>query len=91
MATPQHHNECTIRRKMMITQYTWNLATDEKKIKNQEWQIRPCGTPLFSDQERTTGICKSCAGGWTHPNNFPCDINGNPIASPVQPTGHENE
>ncbi len=37
----------------------------------QEWTIRVCGMPLFSDLERASGACRSCASGRTHPEDHP--------------------
>jgi len=36
-----------------------------------EWETSACGAPLLSEVERTTGICRSCADGWNHPDNYP--------------------
>ncbi len=41
------------------------------KAAGQEWTIRACGMPLFSDLERASGVCRSCASGWTHPEDHP--------------------
>ncbi len=41
------------------------------KVAGQEWTIRACGMPLFSDMERASGVCRSCASGWTHPEDHP--------------------
>ena len=37
----------------------------------QEWTTRACDIPLFSDAERASGICRSCASGWSHPEDRP--------------------
>jgi len=31
----------------------------------------PCGMLLFSDLERASGVCRSCASGWAHPEDHP--------------------
>jgi hypothetical protein len=41
------------------------------KPAGQEWTIRACGMLLFSDLERASGVCRSCASGWTHPEDHP--------------------
>jgi len=41
------------------------------KAAGQEWTTRACGMPLFSDLERASGVCRSCASGWTHPEDHP--------------------
>jgi hypothetical protein len=41
------------------------------KAADQEWTTRACDMPLFSDAERASGVCRSCASGWTHPENRP--------------------
>ncbi len=41
------------------------------KAAGQEWTTRACGMPLFSNLERASGVCRSCASGWTHPEDHP--------------------
>ncbi len=41
------------------------------KAAGQEWATRACGMPLFSDLERASGVCTSCASGWSHPEDRP--------------------
>ncbi len=41
------------------------------KAAGQEWTIRACGMLLFSDLERASGVCRSCASGWAHPEDHP--------------------
>lgn len=64
-------NSCTQMRRQLITHSTVNLTTGEYTDGAQEWKTQPCGVPLFSDADRTRGTCRSCAKGWTHPNNYP--------------------
>lgn len=28
-----------------------------------------CGVPLFSAEEKISGVCRSCLNGWEHPDN----------------------
>lgn len=37
----------------------------------REWTTRACDMPLFSDAERASGVCRSCASGWSHPEDHP--------------------
>src|SRR5262245_5690658 len=39
-----------------------------------EWETRACGIPLLSEEERTTGICRACASGWSHADNYPAEL-----------------
>ena len=41
------------------------------KATGPEWVIRACDTPLFSDAECASGVCRSCASGWSHPEDGP--------------------
>ena len=41
------------------------------KAAGYDWTIRACGMPLFSDLECASGVCRSCTGGWTHPEDHP--------------------
>lgn len=41
------------------------------RVAGYEWTIRACGMLLFSDVERASGVCRSCASGWTHPEDHP--------------------
>lgn len=65
---------CQVIRRMLIKHSTLNIATGEtSSMAREEWVTRPCGTPLFGDEERAVGKCRSCAKGWTHPNNYPVE------------------
>src|SRR5690606_8452208 len=46
------------------------VSGEMKDEGRQEWRDEPCGTPLFSGDNRKDGICRSCASGWTHPENY---------------------
>lgn len=67
------HHECAIVRTILVTHYTLNMSTGAKSEDRQEWVTRPCGSPLFSDDDRATGRCKSCDRGWNHPDNYRAD------------------
>lgn len=66
-------DSCTKMRRMLISSGALNAATGETKITASEWVTRECGVPLFGDKERKAGICRSCASGWTHPENYPVE------------------
>ena len=38
------------------------------EIRSAEWVTEECGVPLFSNDGP---VCRGCAGGWWHPENFP--------------------
>lgn len=50
-----------------------NTASGAYTETKAEWVTEPCGIPLFQEQERKTGVCRSCAKGWTHPENYRVD------------------
>lgn len=63
-------NACTTMRRVLVRHSTLSLASGESQSAGDEWQDGPCGTPLFTDAEKKSGTCRSCARGWTHPENF---------------------
>jgi hypothetical protein len=64
-------NSCTVIRRKLVRTGTLNMITGEHQTTGEEWRTEPCGTPLFTDDERRSDICRSCASGWTHPDNYP--------------------
>ncbi len=66
-------HSCTKMRRMLITHSVLTFNTANVQELGSEWVTQACGVPLFNDAERETGICKSCAKGWTHENNYPVD------------------
>jgi len=66
---PRH--ACMQIRRKLVTHSTLNMMTGETAEAGQEWHTEACGAPLWSDEERETGFCRSCLSGWTHPDNFP--------------------
>ena len=57
--------------RVLVRRSTMNLTTGAMTPTGQEWATRACEVPLFSDLERASGVCRSCASGWTHPENHP--------------------
>ena len=70
-ARPQSHTSCHTLRRVLVRRSTMNLTTGAMTPTGQEWTTRACDVPLFSDLERASGVCTSCASGWTHPENSP--------------------
>ena len=68
---PQSHTSCHTLRRVLVRHSTMNLMTGAMTPAGQEWTMRACDVPLFSDLERASGVCTSCASGWTHPENHP--------------------
>lgn len=66
-------DDCKIERRILVTHGTLDLATGASNIERRELETRACGTPLFSEQERAVGACKSCLSGWTHKHNYPTE------------------
>ena len=65
------HTSCHTLRRVLVRHSTMNLTTGAMTPTGQEWTTRACDVPLFSDLERASGVCTSCASGWTHPENSP--------------------
>lgn len=63
-----YHTSCRVERRFVRT-YS-NLIEGNIVDYASETVTEPCGVPLFSDAWRETGVCKSCASGWTHEQNF---------------------
>jgi len=64
--TPFH--SCRVERRVTTTAGRLDLATGETVFDGPETtEVRECGTPLFSDERRASGICRSCAEGWEAP------------------------
>lgn len=73
MKASKQFNLCTQQRRRLVTHSLLNTSTGESTEGRQEWEEGPCAAPLFSDTERASGLCRSCASGWTHPKNFPIE------------------
>lgn len=73
------HQDCRVQRMKLITSYKVILGTGEEvpNSRSQEWKSEPCGTPLFSDATKATGVCRSCAKGWKVDSNYPLDTEEN--------------
>lgn len=72
MTRQKGHDSCQVVRRMLVTHGTmrFNCGADTYRETGKEWVTRACAVPLFSDEERARGECRSCASGWTHPNNY---------------------
>ena len=60
---------CKIQRTKTVTRGTMNIVTGKFAWKAPEIITEPCGTSLFYDDERATGICRSCKHGWEAEGN----------------------
>ena len=69
--TNQSFNSCQQLRRALVRYGTLNLATGHYEEGHTERVVRKCEAPLFSPEERQTGRCRSCAMGWTTPDNEP--------------------
>lgn len=67
--SPKPHETCTRLRTKQITRGTFNPTTGAIATTSVETRTQPCGTPLFADAERNTGICSGCHDGWAVPGN----------------------
>lgn len=66
-------DSCRIMRRKLVRHSTVNIVTGERSAETEEWVTEPCGVPLFGEREVLTGVCRSCANGWTHENNYPVE------------------
>jgi hypothetical protein len=60
---------CIVERTKLVRHGTFDgdkLTYDRESIETEA-----CGTPLFTDKEETTGVCRSCASGWQAAGNVP--------------------
>lgn len=62
---------CRIIRRYLVTHSTVNMQTGEETLGETKWEVGPCNAPLFSNEERKSGVCKACASGWSSPTNHP--------------------
>jgi hypothetical protein len=84
---------CQVERRVLVQKSTLHVETGETTVLWQAWSLRPCGIPLFQDQDRQTGVCQSCRDGWTHPHSYPtgmglallAKVRGEPVAEPWLP------
>ena len=65
---------CSVIRRKLVRMGTFDMIEGNElslaRGATEEWRTEPCGTPLFGATERETGVCRSCASGWTHPHNY---------------------
>lgn len=61
---------CTVKRRWLSTSGTIDLDTGKHTATAAEWVTQACNGPLFSDTERSSGQCTSCASGWAIPTNY---------------------
>jgi len=66
-ALPLHHS-CTIVRRFK-RQYGHFGSGPKMIIDRVEIVTEACGTPLFSDEEKRSGVCNSCRKGWEVKDN----------------------
>lgn len=67
---------CTQLRRMLVKHGTLNIVTGDTDVTSEEWVELACDAPLFGDEERKRGTCRSCAAGWTHEHNYPVAPHG---------------
>jgi hypothetical protein len=75
-AKKPYFHTCQVMRRKLVTHYNGFEDAEAGKPSKQEWVTEPCGTPLFSSDHNETGICGSCAKGWTHPHNYKVEEGG---------------
>lgn len=56
-------------RRKLVTYGKFSLSGTITKDR-EEWVTESCNVPLFDDESRKLGECKSCRSGWTHEHNY---------------------
>jgi len=74
MSDNSQDTDCQVMRRKLKRTYTVTLGTCQEKDHKETWVDEKCGSPLWSDEERKSGECKSCKSGWTHKNNYRIDV-----------------
>lgn len=64
------HEYCQIVRRKLVTKSKLNIENGQHTEVSKEWVTEICGTPLFKEEHRKDGECRSCKSGWTHKNNY---------------------
>jgi hypothetical protein len=62
-------SSCTVMRRIKVKAGLANPESGDINFTIGEWVTEPCGNPLFGTEEITSGKCRACASGWTHPLN----------------------
>lgn len=75
------YQECRQWRRVYATIAWVSLTTGARRDERQEWRTKPCGVPLWSEEEKARGTCRGCAAGWTHEHNLPVDPDVDPVAA----------
>jgi hypothetical protein len=70
-ATHRTYSNCTVLRTCRVTSGVFRGGKFVKA--GTEVVTAPCGVPIFGDDERASGICRSCRRGW--------EIEGNRFAN----------
>lgn len=65
--------ECRKLRRMLVRYGVLDAASGMLRESAEKWETRPCGTPLFTTKERESGLCQSCADGWSDAKNQPIE------------------
>lgn len=70
-----YHSQCAVVRRHLVTYSTLNMVTgvSTRSEREPEMVTEPCGAPLFTEAEHRSGKCRSCASGFTHPENYPVE------------------
>lgn len=69
---PKFHS-CQQMRRFVRSSGTLNMLTGVTSEMTKAWVTEPCNAPLFGEEAQTSGKCRSCSMGWTHPENYPVD------------------
>lgn len=65
------HDACTSLRRLRLTHGKFNILTGRSYKTREETITRTCNAPLFTGEERASGLCRACASGWQADGNRP--------------------
>lgn len=63
------HNNCSIIRDRKTRHGTLDIKTGQTEYGPWKMETGACEAPLFSDREKQTGVCRSCASGYSVKGN----------------------
>lgn len=74
----EYYPSCRVMRRFVERRLVMNFITSEVSDPGGKPTVvvRACGSPLFDDDGRASGVCRSCARGWQVDENYPVDAAG---------------
>ena len=63
------HDSCTIQRDVLLKHGYLDSQTASFVETSREQVVKACAIPLFGDDDKARGVCRSCSEGWEHAEN----------------------